>query len=130
MTKEIITILTLSKGRMLAEAEKVFKKNKLEITRESERSLIGTIKGYQNIRVFLKSNSGFTNIDYNTIFELQPKLPGGKVRYLKNRISTARAGNVIGGGDFSSNRLIPDIVSAINNKKKLIWNVQSLLLLS
>ena len=51
MTKEIITILTLSKGRMLAEAEKVFKKNKLKITRESERSLIGTIKGYQNIRV-------------------------------------------------------------------------------
>ena len=42
-----------------------------------------------------------------------------KNSYLKNRISTARAGNVIGGGDFSSNRLIPDIVSAINNKKKL-----------
>jgi CDP-glucose 4,6-dehydratase len=38
---------------------------------------------------------------------------------LKNRISTARAGNVIGGGDFSSNRLIPDIISSINNKKKL-----------
>ena len=38
---------------------------------------------------------------------------------LKNKISTARAGNVIGGGDFSPNRLIPDIISAINNKKKL-----------
>ena len=38
---------------------------------------------------------------------------------LRNRISTARAGNVIGGGDFSENRLFPDIVSAINNKKKL-----------
>ena len=38
---------------------------------------------------------------------------------LKNRISTARAGNVIGGGDFSSNRLIPDIISSINKKKKL-----------
>ena len=51
MTKETITILTLSKGRMKAEAEKVFKKNKLKITRESERSLIGSIKGYPNIRV-------------------------------------------------------------------------------
>ena len=51
MTKEIITILTLSKGRMKAEAEKVFKKNKLKITRKSERSLIGSIKGYSNIRV-------------------------------------------------------------------------------
>jgi ATP phosphoribosyltransferase len=49
--KEIITILTLSKGRMKAEAEKVFKKKKLKIIRESERSLIGSIKGYPNIRV-------------------------------------------------------------------------------
>jgi CDP-glucose 4,6-dehydratase len=38
---------------------------------------------------------------------------------LKNKISTARAGNVIGGGDFSENRLIPDIIYAINNKRKL-----------
>ena len=38
---------------------------------------------------------------------------------LKNRISTARAGNVIGGGDFSNNRLVPDIIKAINYKKKL-----------
>ena len=39
---------------------------------------------------------------------------------LKNRISTARAGNVIGGGDYSKNRLIPDIINSINRKKKLI----------
>tara|TARA_Y100000287_G_C14159853_1_gene324138 strand:- start:284 stop:967 length:684 start_codon:yes stop_codon:yes gene_type:complete len=51
MTKEIITILTLSKGRMKAEAEKVFKKNKLKIIQENERSLIGSIKGYPNIRI-------------------------------------------------------------------------------
>ena len=51
MTKEIITILTLSKGRMKTEAEKVFKKSKLKIVRESERSLIGSIKGYPNIRI-------------------------------------------------------------------------------
>ena len=38
---------------------------------------------------------------------------------LRNKISTVRAGNVIGGGDFSKNRLVPDIISAINNKKKL-----------
>ena len=49
--KETITVLTLSKGRMKAEAEKVFKKKKLKIIRESERSLIGSIKGYPNIRV-------------------------------------------------------------------------------
>ena len=38
---------------------------------------------------------------------------------LKNKISTVRAGNVIGGGDFSENRLVPDIIRAINNNKKL-----------
>ena len=51
MTKEIITILTLSKGRMKMQAEQVFKKNKLKIIQKSERSLIGTIKGYPMVRV-------------------------------------------------------------------------------
>ena len=34
-------------------------------------------------------------------------------------VSTARSGNVIGGGDYSKNRLIPDIFRAIENKKIL-----------
>tara|TARA_Y100001970_G_C14236935_1_gene862414 strand:+ start:1468 stop:2538 length:1071 start_codon:yes stop_codon:yes gene_type:complete len=41
----------------------------------------------------------------------------------KHRIVTARAGNVIGGGDWSMNRIIPDCVkSKINNKKVKIRN--------
>lgn len=36
------------------------------------------------------------------------------------QISTARSGNVIGGGDFSKDRLVVDILSSINKKKKLI----------
>ena len=51
MKKEIINILTLSKGRMKAQAEDVFKRKKFKIIQESERSLIGAIKGYPNIRV-------------------------------------------------------------------------------
>ena len=39
---------------------------------------------------------------------------------LKNKISTARSGNVIGGGDYSKDRLLPDIIRSINSKKKLI----------
>jgi CDP-glucose 4,6-dehydratase len=35
-------------------------------------------------------------------------------------VATARAGNVIGGGDFSSNRLVPDIVRSLYKKKRLI----------
>ena len=35
-------------------------------------------------------------------------------------IATARAGNVIGGGDWSDDRLIPDIVKAIRNDAEII----------
>lgn len=35
-------------------------------------------------------------------------------------ISTARAGNVIGGGDFSNDRIIPDCIRAIQNKTEII----------
>lgn len=41
-------------------------------------------------------------------------------------ISTVRAGNVIGGGDFSENRIIPDCIkAAINQKEILIRNPNS-----
>lgn len=42
--------------------------------------------------------------------------------FLKNqgvKVATARAGNVIGGGDFAENRLIPDIIKAINSQNPL-----------
>lgn len=38
----------------------------------------------------------------------------------KVAISTARAGNVIGGGDFSNDRIIPDCVRAAVNKEDII----------
>ena len=37
----------------------------------------------------------------------------------KKRVSTARSGNVIGGGDYSKDRLIVDILRSIKSKKKL-----------
>ena len=41
-------------------------------------------------------------------------------------IGIARAGNVIGGGDWSENRLIPDCIkSCVKNKKVLIRNPNS-----
>jgi CDP-glucose 4,6-dehydratase len=43
-----------------------------------------------------------------------------KNTFLSKKISTARAGNVLGGGDFSKNRLVPDIIRAINDNKKLV----------
>ena len=38
----------------------------------------------------------------------------------KQRIATVRAGNVIGGGDFSVDRLIPDIYESAKKNKKVI----------
>ena len=38
----------------------------------------------------------------------------------KVAISTARAGNVIGGGDFSNDRIIPDCVRAVESQKDII----------
>ena len=39
-------------------------------------------------------------------------------------IGIARAGNVIGGGDWSKDRLIPDCVRTIIKKKNLIKNLE------
>ncbi len=37
----------------------------------------------------------------------------------ENKISSARSGNVVGGGDYAKNRLLPDIIKSINSNKKL-----------
>ncbi len=37
----------------------------------------------------------------------------------KHRLVTARAGNVIGGGDWSENRIIPDCIKSIKNGQKV-----------
>lgn len=41
--------------------------------------------------------------------------------FLKNvGVATVRSGNVIGGGDNSKNRIVPDIMNSINKKNKLV----------
>ncbi len=37
----------------------------------------------------------------------------------KKTVATARAGNVIGGGDYNANRIIPDIITALQNNKPI-----------
>ncbi|MEO8665695.1 MAG: CDP-glucose 4,6-dehydratase [Ignavibacteria bacterium] len=52
--------------------------------------------------------------------------PQHKFNIHKKSVSTVRAGNVIGGGDYSEDRLIPDIVKAIiKNKTVVIRNPDS-----
>ena len=56
---------------------------------------------------------------------LQPKLQLNhilKVFFKKENkilITVARAGNVIGGGDWSENRLIPDCIKSYSNNKNV-----------
>ena len=38
----------------------------------------------------------------------------------KQQLATVRAGNVIGGGDYSEDRLIPDILKSVKNRNKII----------
>lgn len=41
-------------------------------------------------------------------------------------VSTARAGNVIGGGDFAADRIIPDCVRAVSGGKRLQFGIHIL----
>ncbi len=57
MKKETINIIIQSKGRMAPYVEKIFKKNKLKIIKQSDRSLIGTVKGQPLIKIIYMNTS-------------------------------------------------------------------------
>ena len=59
------------------------------------------------INSFFATNTGLNNQTANT----------GNNNARQVAISTARAGNVIGGGDFAQDRIIPDCVRAIQERK-------------
>lgn len=42
------------------------------------------------------------------------------VSFKKLKLCTARAGNIIGGGDWAKDRIITDILASINNKKNIV----------
>lgn len=78
--------------------DKVYQNNEWEYGYRENEPLDG-LDPYSNS----KSCSELVTHSYKSSF-----FPDGKVR-----ISTARAGNVIGGGDFANDRIIPDAVRAI-----------------
>ena len=104
---ELIREIKSIKSVVIITTDKVYKINKRNIEYE-EFNQLGGFDPYSTSKVgteiivnsYVKSFFNKTNLKY--------------------KISTARAGNVIGGGDFSKNRLVPDIIKAINNNKKLI----------
>lgn len=85
--------------------DKVYKNNEWEWGyRESER--LDGYDPYSNS----KSCSELVTQSYIRAYFSEMRLP----------VSTARAGNVIGGGDFAQNRIIPDCVRAMTKKEDII----------
>ncbi len=108
-------------------------------------TLLDVLKDYKTKKicsvVIITSDKSYKNLELNRGYK-EDDLLGGHDPYsaskacaeliiqsyfnsflIKNKnlkISVARAGNVIGGGDWSENRLIPDCIKSIKNKKKLL----------
>lgn len=109
-TYNLLSSLTLSnniKSVVIVTTDKVYKiKNKEKLYKEQDElggsDLYSASKACCEILTLSFIKSFFQN------------------KKFKNSISTARSGNVIGGGDISKDRLIPDIIFAMNNKKELI----------
>lgn len=85
--------------------DKVYKNNEWEWGYRENDSLDG-FDPYSNS----KSCSEMITGSYNRSF----------LNSLNISVSTVRAGNVIGGGDFAKDRIIPDCVRAIQNKTDII----------
>lgn len=93
------------KSTVIITSDKVYDVNKNKVFKEND--LLGGTDPYSASKVciehlfFSYKNSFFNNNN-------------------KQKLATVRAGNVIGGGDYSEDRLIPDIYRFKKNKKKII----------
>lgn len=113
-----------------------------------ETNVIGTMNILESLRklekkcisIFITSDKCYENVEWVWGYKETDRL-GGKDPYSSSKaaaeiaihsytnsfftvnsnisIASARAGNVIGGGDWSLNRLIPDCVRAWSNKEKV-----------
>ena len=113
-------------------------------------NLINIIKNYKFIKtaVFVTSDKCYESNNSTVGFKENDKLggidpySGSKACaeiivntyyhsfFKKNKlvgIATARAGNVIGGGDWSKDRLIPDAIKYLKGRKKIVIEIQILI---
>jgi len=131
-------------------AQSIVKKSYDEPLNTWSTNAIGTINVLEALRVLKKkciaviitSDKAYENLEIKRGYHEGDRL-GGKDPYSASKasadiairsfissyfshknnrvfIATARAGNVIGGGDWSSNRLIPDCVRSWSKKKKVL----------
>ena len=103
---ECIRLSNCTKSFLNVTTDKVYENKEIENYRFKEDEPLDGYDPYSNS----KSCSELVTHSYKKSFFADNKV----------RISTARAGNVIGGGDFSDYRIVPDCVRAIINKKDII----------
>tara|TARA_B100000700_G_scaffold172993_1_gene191144 strand:+ start:106 stop:1170 length:1065 start_codon:yes stop_codon:yes gene_type:complete len=102
---ECIRNLKKIKSSIIITTDKVYDNSKNKIFKETD--ILGGIDPYSSSKVCAEhvftsyKNSFFKNLNLQ-------------------RLATVRAGNVIGGGDYSEDRLIPDIYRFKKNNKKII----------
>lgn len=101
----ILNEIKFIKSALIITTDKVYlnsnKKNYYE-----ENDLLGGLDPYSNS----KSCAELVVNSYNRSFFEEKNI----------FVATARAGNVIGGGDFSKDRILPDFIRSLLKKKKLI----------
>ena len=93
--------------------DKVYENNDMEHHAFTEEEKLDGFDPYSNS----KSCSEILTHSYQKSFFNEEKEENGQ-RVLP-RISTARAGNVIGGGDFAKDRIVPDAVRAVVQGQKI-----------
>ena len=102
---EIVKCIKKIKTSIIVTTDKVYKnyKNKIFI----ENDYLEGLDPYSSSKVCIEH---MFKSYYKSFFSKQKK----------QKMATVRAGNVIGGGDYSDDRLVPDIYRAEKYKKKLI----------
>tara|TARA_X000000950_G_scaffold288226_1_gene403993 strand:- start:783 stop:1853 length:1071 start_codon:yes stop_codon:yes gene_type:complete len=105
---EIIRRNKFIKSSIIVTSDKCYKINPLNPNKSlSEDSPLGGNDPYSASKA---CGEIITRSYYNSFLKVEKK---------KRGISTVRAGNVIGGGDWSKDRIIPDIINSIKIKKKI-----------
>ncbi len=94
------------KCNIIVTTDKVYKTAKKNIYKETDE--LGVTDPYGSSKV----TSEIVTESYVKSIENQ------NLKHLKS--ATVRAGNVVGGGDYSKNRLIPDFLKSLKSKKKMI----------
>ena len=103
---EILKKGTNTKSVVILTTDKVYKDKNKRIYKETDQ--LGGIDPYSASKV---CKEFIVNSYVETFFYKSN---------LKNRISVARSGNVIGSGDYSINRLLPDLLFASKKNKRLL----------